>query len=107
MSIMERCTQEITPEGWKVVGELELTFDAAEEKMGGVPKKRRYLLMYGGLAQGTMVWEREWEGMAAIDAYAAKAATDPDFQAALRRSTGVFVNGRFDLLVPFEDWVKM
>jgi len=106
MSIMERCTQEINAEGWKVVGELERAFEAAEEKMGGVPKKRRYLLMYGGQAQGTMVWEREWESMAAIEAYGAKAETDPDFQAAFKRVAGVFANGRFELFAHFEDWVK-
>jgi hypothetical protein len=67
MAIMERHVQfKIKSE--KTYWEWEKSWEGVESRLGGFPPKRHYSLIAGSENQGTMVWEREWESMAVMDA---------------------------------------
>jgi hypothetical protein len=46
----------------------ERSFQEVEDRLGGFPPKRYYYLFTGRDNTGTMVQEREWESMSAIEA---------------------------------------
>jgi hypothetical protein len=96
MAILERCTQNVIAKEEDMIA-LEKKFDALEAKMGHVPPKRRYYAMYGALPAGTMVWEREWENMAAIEAYNDKAMNSPEWASAFQEAAKVFADTHFEL----------
>jgi hypothetical protein len=102
MAILERCTQNVIAKEEDMIA-LEKKFDALEAKMGHVPPKRRYYAMYGALPAGTMVWEREWENMAAIDAYNERSMSDPDWAPVLAEASKVYTGFHFELfyMIPF------
>jgi hypothetical protein len=87
--IMERCMQQVIG-SFEAVESIEKEFDALEAKMGNVPAKRRYWAMYGSLPFTTMVWERDWESMAVLEAYNNKTMADPEWAPMFEKAGKVF-----------------
>ena len=57
---------------WEAFQEQEKRFEALEKRTGGFGPKKHYRLFSGGDENGTIVWEREWESLAAMEATYAK-----------------------------------
>jgi hypothetical protein len=67
VAILERRVQKGVKEE-KAYQEWEQKWQAIEERLGGFPAKRHYYLLSGSDDSGTMVWEREWDSFAAMEA---------------------------------------
>jgi hypothetical protein len=79
MSILERRVQ-FKVKGGQAYREWEKTWEAIETRMGGFPPKRHYFLLSGSDPMGTMVWEREWESFAVMEAAYDTLFTDAESQ---------------------------
>ena len=78
---LERMIQQIRPDKWDALEELDKKYNAVEKRMG-FPAKRRYQMIFGrNPAFTTLVIEREWESMAAMETVMMKALADPEYQA--------------------------
>ena len=98
--VMERCVQTVVGT-YEEVKAIENEFDSLEAKMGNVPNKRRYWASYGSLPFGTMIWEREWDNLAAIQAYNEKIMQSPDWTPTFDKAGKIFSNVRFELYQDF------
>jgi hypothetical protein len=87
--IMERCTQKVIG-SFDEVYAIEKEFDELEAKMGNVPAKRRYWAGYGALPFTEMVWERDWESMAALEAYNDITMKDPEWEKMFPKAAKIF-----------------
>jgi len=58
----------------------EKTWEDIERRLGGFPSKRHYFLIAGAENMGTIVWEREWESMAVMEAAYGTMFTDSEAQ---------------------------
>src|SRR6185436_12113376 len=67
MAIQERRVQKGIKDE-KAYQEWEQKWEAIEGRLGGFPTKKHYYLLSGSDDSGTMVWEREWESFAAMEA---------------------------------------
>jgi hypothetical protein len=67
MAILERHVQ-FKIKNEQTYREWEKSWEDLEARIGGFPAKRHYWLLSGGELQGTMVWEREWESLAVMEA---------------------------------------
>jgi hypothetical protein len=56
-----------------------------ESRLGGFPPKRHLSLLSGVDNVGTMVWEREWESMAVMEAAGERLFSDPQVQKLLAK----------------------
>jgi hypothetical protein len=100
--LVERCTQKVIGTYDEAVA-LEKKFDALEAKIGNVPPKRRYMVRYARYPANTFIWEREWESMAAIAAYQAKAGgDDPGWAEAYAEAAKVLADSTFELFELFD-----
>ncbi len=67
MAILERRIQ-LKIKSENTYGEWEKTWEGVERRLGDFPPKRHYSLIAGSEDVGTMVWEREWESFAVLEA---------------------------------------
>jgi hypothetical protein len=58
--------------------EWEKKWEVVEKRLGGFPTKRHYFLISGSDDFGTIVWEREWDSLAASEAAYNKLFEDPE-----------------------------
>jgi len=102
--IMERYTQNVIGTYDEMVA-IEKEFDALEAKIGNVPHKRRYYAYYGSLPLGTFVWEREWESLAALEAYHVITMNDPDWAATTEKAGKIYADFHSELywVIPFPE----
>ncbi len=80
MMFMERQIQQIRPGKWTELEVLDQKFNAVEQRHG-YPAKRRYRCYIGGHTINTLVIEREWESLAALEIAYMKCFMDPEWQA--------------------------
>ena len=73
--ILERAIHKVKPGKWDDLMALETQLDALQARVG-MPPRKRYRLMFGGGSEYTEVIEREWESLAAREAFWAKLPTD-------------------------------
>jgi hypothetical protein len=99
MRIVERHVQKLEPHQWQAYQEREQKFAAIEERLGGYPRKR-YCRAMSGNELRTVVWDREWESLAAMEASYEGLGAAPDFQDAARMP-GI-ESERIELYVPFD-----
>jgi len=100
MRIVERHVQKLESNQWQAYQEREKKFADIEERLGDYPQKRHYRTVSGNNDIRTVVWEREWESMAAMEASYEKLGAEPDFQDAVRMP-GV-ESERVELYVPVD-----
>jgi hypothetical protein len=77
---LERMIQQIRPDKWAALEELDKKYDAIERGLG-YPPKRRYRMLFGRNTTNTLIIEREWESMAAMETAMMKAMALPEYQA--------------------------
>ena len=97
--VLERLTQQIYTTKWPDLDELDKKYDAVESKHG-YPPKRRYRLFVGGGSTNTLVIEREWESLAAMEAAYEKAFVDPEWQAVSAEAADIVANNQVEILLP-------
>ena len=85
MKVMERWTITLEKGGWDIFWAREGKYEAAERRLGGFPAKRhtRPLATF----DTTVVWERDWESLAAMEAAYEK--EDPDTQELNKLPSGI------------------
>lgn len=77
MAILERRVQTLAAGKWDAYMEWEKQWDAIEQRLGGIPPKRRYSALVGEYF-GTVVWEREWKDLATLQATYEKYGAEPE-----------------------------
>ncbi|MFN8483268.1 MAG: hypothetical protein U0768_09535 [Anaerolineae bacterium] len=77
MRVLERRVQHKVPSQDKYWA-WEKQWEAVEQRLGGYPPKRHYMLVSGRDPLGTMVWKREWESMAALEDGTQRFFDDPE-----------------------------
>jgi len=78
MKFMERRIQTLERDKWDVYWSREKRWMALEQRLGGFPPKRHYRPL-SDLGK-TVVWERDWESYAAMEAAYEKLFADPEAQ---------------------------
>jgi hypothetical protein len=85
---LERQIQQIQPGKWAELDTIDQKFNTIESRLG-FPAKRRFRCYIGGHTNNTLVIEREWESLAAMESAYMKGFTDPEWQA---------LNGQFEII---------
>jgi hypothetical protein len=85
---LERQIQQIQPGKWTELDALDQKFNTIESRLG-FPAKRRFRCYIGGHPNSTLVIEREWESLAAMETAYMKSFMDPEWQA---------LNGQFETI---------
>jgi hypothetical protein len=78
--IVERMIQKVIPGKFAELEAFDQKIKPLEARFG-FPPKRRMRCMIGGHNTDTMILEREWESLAALEAAYNKAWADPEHQA--------------------------
>ena len=100
MAIVERHIQTLHTSDIDVYKTWEKGFDGADIKAGGFPRKRHFMVISGRDAQGTVIWEREWESVSAMEAAYAKYAGMPEVQELLKRGRSVIDQELMEIIQP-------
>ncbi len=77
--------------------EWEQKWEAVEKRLGGFPTKRHYVLISGREDSGTMVWEREWASLAAMEAAYDRLFADPEAMSLLAAGASIESGERIEL----------
>jgi hypothetical protein len=99
MKVLERLTQKIRPDQWEALEAIDKQFDRIESGFG-FPPKRRYRLMIGGRSSNTLVVEREWESLAALEKAYEGLMTSAEWVSLMNESSSVIEDGQFEILMP-------
>jgi hypothetical protein len=99
MIIIERQVQQIFPNKWVELDVLDKKYDVVEKRLGFPPKKRMQVLS-GGLPMNTVIIERQWPSLAAMEATYEKAMQDPEDQALQAESAGIIQSNHWELYMP-------
>ncbi len=78
--LLEREVQQVKPDKWEQLDALDKKYNAIESRLGFPPKKRLRCYI-GRHDNSTLVIEREWESLAAMEAAYMKVMVDPAWQA--------------------------
>ena len=95
MAIQERRVQKGVKEE-KAYLEWEQKWETIEKRLGGFPTKRHYSLISGSDDSGTVVWEREWDNFAAMEAGYGKLWADPEAQRLGASAAGIYSGERIE-----------
>jgi hypothetical protein len=99
MIIIERMIQEIYPDKWAELAELDKKYDALEPAMGFPPKKR-YQSLAGVHSMSTLIIERQWESLAKMEAAEEKAMQNPEYQALYKEGIPIIKSVHWELYMP-------
>jgi len=80
MRVLERHTQTLEKGGWETYVAKEKMHEALEKRLGGFPTKRHFRPV-SNLSGRIVVWGREWDSFAAMEAAYEKSMGDPETQA--------------------------
>jgi len=96
MKVMERRTQTLEKGAWDVFWAKEQKWTALENRLGGFPPKRhtRPLARFDTI----IVWERDWESLAAMEAAYEREGADPETQEVNKLPSGV-AGAHFELFM--------
>ena len=76
MKIMQRVIQRVKGDKQQEFAQWEKAWQAVNERLGG-PPKRYYTAIFGPEESGTVIWEREFQSVADLEAYREKVSQDP------------------------------
>jgi hypothetical protein len=99
MICMERLIQQVRSDKWAELEAIDARFNTAESRLG-FPPKRRYRCYFGGRNTDTLIIERQWESMAAMEAAYERAFADPEFQSLGAEVLSVIASNQFELYAP-------
>jgi len=99
MVVVERMIQEINANKLADLEELDKRYTTIEEGLGFPPKKR-FWSMAGALDFNTLVIEREWPSLAALEAAYEKSLASPDIQALYAEGMAIIKSSRMELYMP-------
>jgi hypothetical protein len=99
MIAIERLTQKVVPGKWAALEEIEKKYNAVEGRFG-FPAKKRYQCMIGGHDTNTLIIERQWESVAAMEAAYEKIMPDPEYQALNVEISSVIESSQMELYTP-------
>lgn len=99
MVLVERLIQQVFPDKWAELETIDKKYNAVEGRLG-FPPKRRYRCFVGGHNTNTLVVERQWESMAALEAAYEAALADAEWQALGSEAGGIVTSDRHELYIP-------
>ncbi len=99
MIIIERQIQKVRPNKWAELAEIDSSYDAVEGRFG-FPAKKRYQCIMGGHDTNTIVIERQWDSLAAMEAAFEKALADPEFQALGAEMASIVSSSQIEIYTP-------
>lgn len=99
MIAMERLVQKVIPGKWAALEEVDKKFNALESRFG-FPAKKRYQCMTGGYDTNTLIIERQWESLAALEAAYEKITPTPEYQALVVEMSSIIENQHIELYMP-------
>jgi hypothetical protein len=99
MILVERLTQQIRPGKWAELEAIDKKYNTVESRLG-FPAKRRYRCYVGGHNINTLIVERQWESLAAMEAAYEKAFADPEYQALEVESAPIIESAQVELYAP-------
>ena len=99
MITIERMVQQVRPDKWAELEEIDKRYNAVENRLGFPPKKR-YQCMMGSHDMNTLIVERQWDSLAAMEATYEKAFTDPEHQALQKEITSIIKSVQMELYMP-------
>jgi hypothetical protein len=76
--------------------EWEQKWEAVEKRLGGFPTKKHYSLISGSDDFGTMVWEREWDSLAAMEAAYDRLFADPEAKSLGSNAPSIYSGERIE-----------
>jgi len=99
MVTIERMIQQVRPDKWAELEEIDKRYTAVESRLGFPPKKRYQCLM-GSHESNTLIVERQWASMAAMEATYEKAFADPEEQALTKELWSIIKSTHLELYMP-------
>ena len=99
MIIIERQVQQIYPTKWAELEALDKKYNVVEARLGFPPKKRCQALA-GRLDMNTIIIERQWPSLAAMEAAYEKAMQDPEDLALQAESASIIQSNHWELYMP-------
>ena len=99
--ILERMIQHIFPGKWAELEALDKKYNAVEARLG-FPAKKRYQLLMGSHPLGSVIVERQWPSLAAMEAANMKGYADPEYQALQQESAAVIKSIYWETYMPME-----
>ena len=97
--ILERLIQKVIPGKWAELEAIDQKYNVVEARLG-YPPKRRYRCIVGGHTTDTLVIEREWDSLAAMEAAYNKGYADPEYQALGAESALIIKSNQIELYMP-------
>lgn len=102
MVLQERHIQQIRPDKWAELEALDKKFNAVESRHG-FPAKRRYRCYVGSHTISTLIVERQWGSLAAMEVAYEKVFADPEYQALEAESAAIIESVQIELYEPLPE----
>jgi hypothetical protein len=99
MITIERMIQKVRPGKWAELEAIDKKYNAVERRLGYPPKKR-YRSVMGGHDLDTVITERQWDSLAAMEATVTKAVADPELQALNEEAASIFKSTQVEVYMP-------
>jgi hypothetical protein len=99
MITIQRETQRVRPGKWAELEEIDKRFNAVQSRCG-FPAKKRFQCIAGGHDTNTLIIERQWESMAAMEAAYDKFMSTPEYQTLGVEVFGVIESDQIELYAP-------
>jgi len=96
--VIERLIQEIYPNKWEELEEIDKKFTEIENKYGYPPKKR-FRCIAGPHDINTVILEREWPSLSKMEKSATKLYLDPEINKLTQQIFDIVKSGRTELYI--------
>ncbi len=101
MAMLERQIQKIHPGKWEELEELDKEYTTIESRYG-YPPKTRYVYISGAHDNGSLVIERLWDSLAAIEEAVQKLNDDPEEKALSEKASEIIESMKMEFLLKLE-----
>jgi hypothetical protein len=91
--------QKVRPGKFPDLDELDKKYIAIESRLGFPPKKR-YQCIIGGHDLNTVIVERQWDSLAAMEEIFTKAFADPEYQALADEGISIIESTQWEVYTP-------
>ena len=99
MIAIERMTQKVYPGKWAELEEIDKRYNEIEQQ-AGFPAKKRLQCIIGGLDQNTLIIERQWDSLAAMESTYEKVFADPAWQALGKEVAACVESSQIEIYTP-------